>query len=196
MRQRILRAVGILLGALVLWIALLFAAGAVVDSRVPIDLPPLSNVNVVNDRYVSAKGTWVIDGERQAAPLQTTEIICEREFMRCTSATAQVDGRSLHVNLDTYEIAGWEKTRIVFVDTAPTCADYIFTIDFSTKAVSGLRKKKPNGPSVPADCNTLDKELRLSLRSGFKVSLSLKDEALPWFGHLAISPFKLLRTAP
>jgi hypothetical protein len=161
MRQRILRAVGILLGALVLWIALLFAAGAVVDSRVPIDLPPLSNVNVVNDRYVSAKGTWVIDGERQAAPLQTTEIICE-----------------------------------VFVDTAPTCADYIFTIDFSTKAVSGLRKKKPNGPSVPADCNTLDKELRLSLRSGFKVSLSLKDEALPWFGHLAISPFKLLRTAP
>lgn len=196
MRQRILRAVWILLGAIVLWIALLFAAGAVVDSRVPIDLSPFSNVNVVDDKYVSASGTWVIEGDSQAYPLQTTEIICERELMRCTSATAQIMGRGLHVNLDTYEVVEWEKTHIVFVDTAPTCATYVFTIDFPTKAVSGLRKKKPSGPSVSAGCNTLDKELRLSLRTGFNVSESLKDEALPWFGHLAFSPFKLFRPAP
>lgn len=184
------------MGVLALWIALLFAAGAVVESRVPVDLSPFSNVIVVDDSYVSAKGTWVIEGDRQAYPLQTTEIICERELMRCTSATAQITGRSLSVNVDTYEVASWEKTRIVFVNTAPTCANYIFTIDFPTKAVSGLRKKKSSGPSVPADCNTLDKELRLSLRTGFDVSQSLKDEALPWFGHLVFSPFILLRSAP
>lgn len=195
MHQRILRAVGLLLGAIVLWIILLFATGAVVDSRVPIDLSPFSNVNVVDDKYVSASGTWVIEGDSQANPLQTTEIICERELMRCTSATAQIMGRGLHVNLDTYEVVEWGKTRIVFVDTAPTCANYVFTIDFPTKAVSGLRKKKPSGPSVPANCNTLDKELRLSLRTGFNVSQSLKDEALPWFGHLAVSPLKLFRRA-
>jgi hypothetical protein len=196
MRQRILRVVGILFGVLILWIAILFAAGAVVESRVPVDLPAFSNVRAVNNSYVSAKGTWVIEGDSQASPLQTTKIICEREFMRCTSATAQVNERSLHVNVDIYEVVSWEKTRIVFVDSAPTCTNYVFTIDLSTKAVSGLRKKKPSGESAPSDCNTLDKELRLSLRAGFKVSQSLKDEALPWFGQLAVSPLKLLRSAP
>jgi hypothetical protein len=90
----------------------------------------------------------------------------------------------------------FSRQRRHFVDSAPICANYIFTIDVSTKAVSGLRKNKPSGQSVPSHCNTLDKELRLSLLAGFNVSQSLKDEALPWFGHLAVSPFKLLRSAP
>jgi hypothetical protein len=193
MRQRILRAVGILLGVLVLWIALMFLAGAVMQSRVPVNLAPFSSVTALSDGYVNATGTWVIEGDSQGFPLQTTELSCEREFKRCTSATAQVMmGTQMHVHLDTYQILNWEKTRVVFVDTAPSCVSYVYTIDLATKAVSGVRTRKPNATAVLGDCGAYDKELRLSLRGGLEVTKKLQDDALPWFGHLAFAPFKLL----
>jgi hypothetical protein len=193
MRQRILRAVAILLGLLVIWIASMFLAGAVMQSRVPVNLAPFSSVTVLSDGYVNATGTWVVEGDSQGFPLQTTELSCERELKRCTSATAQLMlGAQMRVHLDTYEVVNWEKTRIVFVDTAPSCVNYVYTIDLATKAVSSVRTRKPNATGVLGDCATYDKELRLSLRGGLEVTKKLQDEALPWFGHLVFAPFKLL----
>ena len=88
MRHRLIRTAVVLLGLLILWIALVFLAGAVIQSRVPVNLAPFSRVTLVSDGYVNATGTWVIEGDNQGFPLQSTEINCERELKRCTSATA------------------------------------------------------------------------------------------------------------
>ena len=192
MRHRVIRTVIVFLGILILWIALMFLAGAVTQSRVPVNLAPFSSVTPLLDGYVNATGTWVIEGDNQGFPLQSTEIHCERELKRCTSATAQVMmGTQMYAHLDTYEIVSWEKTRVVFVDTSPSCVSYIYTIDLATKSVSGVRKKKPNATGALGDCSTYDKELRLSLRGGLEVTKKLQDEALPWFGHIVFAPFKI-----
>jgi hypothetical protein len=193
MRSRILRYGAIAVGVLVLWIALLFLAGAVMQSRVPVNLPYFSGVTPIMDGYVKATGTWVIDGDQQGFPLQTTEISCERELKRCTSATAEVMlGNQLTVHLDVYDIASWEKSRVVFVDDAPTCVSYVFTLDLASKSVAGVRRKKATEGGTPTDCAAFHKELRLYLRQGTEVTKRLQDDAVPWFGHIVFAPFKLL----
>jgi hypothetical protein len=69
-------------------IATLVLAAVVVQSRVPIRLPPSFSVSTVFDDYVHATGTWVIEREKQAFRLQVTDTQCERQLVRCTEATA------------------------------------------------------------------------------------------------------------
>jgi hypothetical protein len=193
MRARVLRYVAIIIGVFVAWMALLFLAGAVMESRVPVNLPYFSGITPIMDGYVKATGTWVIDGDQQGFPLQTTEISCERDLKRCTSATAQVMlGKQLSVHLDVYDIVSWEKSRIVFVDDSPTCVSYVFTMDLASKSVAGVRRKKPSEDEKQSACTTFDKELRLYLRQGTEVTKRLQDDAVPWFGHIVFAPFKLL----
>lgn len=49
--------------------------------------PNLPNLHVFTDYwesgYLSARGTWIIEGDRQAHPLQTTEIHCYRDRRQC-----------------------------------------------------------------------------------------------------------------
>jgi hypothetical protein len=193
MRARIFRYLAIAIMALLGWVASLFIAGAVIESRVPVTLPASTEVIQLGDGYAKASGTWVIDGDKQGFPLQTTEITCERELKRCTSATAQIMlGKQLAANLDSYEITSWEKGRIVFFDDSPNCVSYVFTIDLASKSVAGVRRPKPSATAAIGDCSVFSKELRLYLRNGSDVAKQLRDEAVPWFGHLVFSPFKLL----
>lgn len=193
MLRKVVRLGVILFGLLVLWVALVLFAGTVAQLRVPVDLSTFS-VSAVGDDYVRANGTWVIEGQKQAFPLQTTEIWCEREMKRCTSATAQVvEGALMFVDLGLYDIISWEKSRIVFVDDSPGCVRYVYTIDPVTKFANGVRKKKTNTDGAIGDCTAIDQELRLSLKSGFLVVNALREEALPWYGKVALAPLKLFR---
>ena len=194
MRHPILRIALLLLGLIVLWISLIFLASATIQSRVPVNLQPFSSVIAISNNYVNATGTWVIDGDIQAIPLQTTDIKSERELKRCTSATAMVMiGTQLHAHLETYEIVNWKKTRVVFIDDSPSCVDYIYTIDMASKSAAAIRKKKLNGTGLPGDCAVYEKELRLTLRGGLEVMKKLQQDATPWFGSIVFAPFKLLQ---
>ena len=62
--------------ALVAWIATLLLSDVVVASRVPVSLRCGANAEQVGD-YVFASGTWVIEGDKQTFPLQTTEMQCD-----------------------------------------------------------------------------------------------------------------------
>ena len=194
MRHTVIRVALFIFSILILWVALIFLASAVIESRVPVNLVPFSSVSQFSNEYVSATGTWVIEGHNQAFPLQTTQIQCERKINRCTSATAQVMiGGQLHAHLDTYEIVNWEKARIVFLDDSPTCVSYIYTIDAASKSVGGVRRKKQDATGVLDDCAKFDRELRLSLRGGLEVTRKLQEEANPWFGQIVFAPFKLFQ---
>ena len=182
----------VVIGALILWIGVVFLTSAVVKFRVPVQLSPGSSVINNGGFYVMANGTWVIEGDKQAFPLQTTQIRCEKEPLRCISGTAMVmSGDQLTVDVTVHEVASWNKSHIVFVDDAPECVKYIYTIDLATKSTNAVRQRRPD--SANPNCSSYDKELRLSLRSGFREVQVLEREAVPWFGRLAMSPFELFR---
>ena len=181
------------IGLLVTWIIVVLVASAVVKSRVPVSLATSAFVYNGGGSLATASGTWVIEGEKQAFPLQTTKITCEKALNRCTSSTAMVMfGDQLTVDVDFYDVISWEKSRIVFVDDAPVCVQYVYTIDLVTKVANGVRQKRKT-PTIEAyDCSTYTNELHLSLKSGFHEFMALEKEAMPWFGLLAVAPLKLL----
>src|SRR5664279_1133318 len=120
MARRILKWIGVALGALALWILVIIAAQAVVNDRVPVMLSPTKLVYGIQDSYVVAQGTWVLENDEQAFPLQTTQIRCEKELKRCTSATAMVMlGKQMSVDVTFHDIVAWSNSRVVFTDDTP-----------------------------------------------------------------------------
>jgi hypothetical protein len=189
----ILRGVKIVTLIFCIWIAILFVSYAVIKSRVPVSLSPSLSVDELQG-YAVAEGTWVIEGDKQAFPLQTTKIECFKDRAICTSATAEVSiGDQLHVNIDQYIVSDWSPTRIVFTDEAPTCVWYVFTMDLLTKSVSGIRQKNKNPTGGNESCQGFNSTLRLSLKDGFSVWHQAEKDATPWFGVIAEAPFKLLQ---
>ena len=133
-----------------------------------------------------------IEDEKQAFPLQTTQIRCEKQLRRCTSATAQVmSGNQMTLDVGFYGIVEWGKSRIVFIDDSPVCVRYIYTIDLLTKSANAVRQKRDRPSTGNASCEGLEKQLRLTLRRGFEVWSALEQDALPWFGRLALAPLKV-----
>jgi hypothetical protein len=190
-RRRTLKWGIVTLMVVVFWVGTVLAAIVVAKSRVPVNLPVWDSVSALGDSHAVAKGTWVIESQQQAFPLQTTDIQCEKELRRCTMATATVmSGDQLNLNVDFYEVISWDKSRIVFVNETPLCVRYIYTIDLATKATNAIRSKRA---SKGADCAAIDQELRLSLKNGFHEGLKLQEEAMPWFGKLALAPLRLFQ---
>jgi hypothetical protein len=142
--------------------------------------------------YAFAIGTWVIEGEsRQAFPLQTTAIQCDKQLKKCSAATARVGfGNQLHVDLSSHDVLEWSASQIVFADNSPGCVSYIYTIDLLTESVNAVRRKRAQSGSLEV-CDGLEQELRVSLKDGFSVASTLQAEAMPWFGAVVLSPLKL-----
>lgn len=192
MTREVVKWVGIVFGMFVLWVVIVMIASAVVQDRVPVSLSPSKLVYGMQDSYAVASGTWVLENDEQAFPLQTTQIRCEKELKRCTAGTAMVMlGRQLTVDVTFYDIIAWDKSRVVFTDDSPRCVSYVYTIDLVTKVANGVRSKKKGATS--AECAAYDKELRLNLQDGFHEAYALQQKAMPWFGELALAPLKLFR---
>ena len=144
------------------------------NSKYPVDLPSYS-FNVWEwDSSVDVSGTWKIENDDDAHPLQTTKISCEKREKICRSHTALLSTLSsglfsrpfLYILNDTYDIIKWDDTEIIFVDDSPSCVSYVHSINRLTKQVTGLRTKK-----VPAQddlCKTIfEKEIKIKLVDGF-----------------------------
>lgn len=189
MNRPILRWVAVLVIALIAWVALIALSLTIVQLRVPINLP--SSQIFANAQSLRVTGTWVIEGEKQAFPLQTTEIFCIRGEKQCTAASSQImSGDQMIVDLSFYEVASWEKGRVVLIDSSPGCVEYVYTIDSASKVAYGVRRKKTNTTDALGVCSHLNGELRLTLKSGLEVTRKLNEEAMPWYGHLVLAPLK------
>jgi hypothetical protein len=92
MLMKIGRVIAWLLIGITTSIAIVWAAGAYVAVQVPVK--PSGGGTVYTDAwdrgYVSADGTWVIENERSASPIQVTDIACYREDNQCQLATAEL----------------------------------------------------------------------------------------------------------
>src|SRR5262245_39041304 len=58
--------------------------------------------------FVHADGTWAIDREKHAFPLNMSEIRCIKQDRQCYAASARISGNYLTADLDFYNITKWD----------------------------------------------------------------------------------------
>ena len=165
-------------GAVVILFTVIFIASIVV----PVKLPGIHVYTGSWNAFVSATGTWVIENDKSAHPMQTTEIFCYRAEMQCRSSQAEVtDSEHLFLSTYKYDILKWDNNIIKYVNTEAMCVDYSYTIERESKRVFGTRKTKTatDGCSIASPG-----PLNLILMDGFKVSNELSQEAVQ-----KVSPF-------
>ena len=174
------------IGRSILWILvglvgsvgiLIAAMGLYVKSQVPVSLRSGGTVYVGmwDEGYVAASGTWKIENQKQAFPLQYTEMKCRRSENFCTSATAEIGFYdTLTVDTNYYGIAKWTADTIIITSSA-SCVDYTYTISRSSQRVIGTRN--PKATTNEACPSGVGKEvLQLSLADGAKVQSELEQE--------------------
>ena len=158
-----------------------------------VDLPRLAiDIDAWDDGYVSAEGTWALQGEEQAWPEQTSKITCLRNHGICLETTAIVESslfgtgeRSLSVDLIIYEIERWDNVELV---TKPYrgayCVQQVRRISRIQKSVTGIRS------TVSTDdlCQGMA-EKYLVLVDGFELSQELQKKRIKtWLSLTQISP--------
>jgi hypothetical protein len=50
----------------------------------------------------------------------------------------------LNVTISFYDIIDWGPSQVVFIDEAPSCVRYTYTISWLAQSVNALRQKKQN----------------------------------------------------
>jgi hypothetical protein len=141
----------------------------------PPSLPPLSVITNSWDKgYVRATGTWIIVGERQAFPIQTSEITCWKPDGTCRETTAQLsDGNFLSIHSTLHDIERWDRHEIVTKpQESALCARYTLRITRQAETVTGLRLRTLN----EGMCKGTTPELHLKLVSGVDVWLKVNNE--------------------
>jgi hypothetical protein len=177
---RILKLIGwaalVLLAGLAGSIGIVAITNSAIDDATKVRLPtgPIVYTDAWDRGFVSAEGTFVIENDRQAFPLQITKMHCYRDEKACTVAMAEVGFYdTLYLELSTHAVSLWNSTTI-HVRTDTSCVEYVYTIDRANKRVLGTRSKKQGVTS----CDLIDsKPLTLTLANGFDVWHKLNKEA-------------------
>jgi hypothetical protein len=147
----------------------------VVSHNVPVI--PLGFGRVITDSwnqgFVAADGTWTIDGEKHAFPLNTSEIRCFKENSVCYGAQAQLSDNYLAAYLEFYKITKWDDSTLEFVEDA-SCVSYVYVINRSVEKLTGRRVAKTTDDPT---CQLTERsDLRLSFVSGSEVVDKLRSE--------------------
>jgi len=133
--------------------------------------------------YVSAEGSWILDGEEIAFPINLSKVICKQETKTCLVISADVwtppfdegdDASQLSLDEEYYEIISWGKTEVVSQNEG-RCRKTIMTINTNSKEVIQVTH---NNETEMCDMGTADlfkvpklKKPRIArLVPGFKVS--------------------------
>lgn len=99
--------------------------------------------------YVLARGTWVMDNDDIASPLNEVRIGCYRDMGECFVATAELMPMStstrplLVADLARFPITRWDRDIIIFSE-ANDCVVYSVTINRVTESVTARREPDPN----------------------------------------------------
>src|SRR5215469_5395399 len=138
-QSKALRISGVICQALLAVVIVGILFQAYVQQQVPVG--PIG-VTVVTEYwakgYVGLRGTWVIEREKQAFPLQVSKIGCRLAEKQCVESRAEISGTTLMVDQDTHEIMSWDEHTLIFGNN-DACVNYVFTVSRDTKQVSGLR---------------------------------------------------------
>jgi peptidoglycan hydrolase-like protein with peptidoglycan-binding domain len=134
--------------------------------QLPVQLPPSVFLDETWDASVSATGTWTIVDGRQAWPLQTTYIECNRKGKSCVESTAVVEeGNQLVLTMDHEDVERWDDQEIVTKPKDRHCVTETLRLSRSQKTVTRVRT-----PIISEPCRRSDEQnVTLRLESGVKV---------------------------
>jgi hypothetical protein len=174
-----LRIVALLFLLLLGWIAIAALHLFAIWYKVPV--MPLGDGRVLtgswDQGFVSARGTWTIDGEKHAFPLNMSEINCVKARSVCNAAEARVSDDWLEATQEEYNITKWDQSKLEFISDA-TCVSYVYVIDRSTEKLTGRRIAKATSDPVCRPV-VLSPELRFSFVNGLDVVSKLRSEHEP-----------------
>jgi peptidoglycan hydrolase-like protein with peptidoglycan-binding domain len=140
--------------------------------QLPVQLPPSVFLDETWDASVSATGTWTIVDGRQAWPLQTTHIECNRKWKSCLESTAMVqEGNQLVLTVDHEDMERWDDQEIVTKPKDRHCVTETLQLSRSKKSVMRVRT-----PIISEPCRrSAGQNATLRLESGVKVWTELED---------------------
>ena len=115
--------------------------------------------------YVKAEGTWIIEQDEMARPIQTTVIECDNVAKECSEATAELDDESLRVDTNRHKIERWDAHEIVTAPLGFLCVRYTMRILREQQSVKASRIKT----KIEGECKYVTSELRLRLDDGMKI---------------------------
>jgi hypothetical protein len=131
-------------------------------------IPYLPRFSVITDFWgdgaVIAKGTWIIEQDEQAYPIQTTEITCDKPTKECIEVTAELGNDTLGLFTTRHQIERWDEHEIVSSPKQFGCVRYTMRLLRASKAVTASRTRT----STEGMCKNLTSELRLRLDDGLK----------------------------
>jgi hypothetical protein len=155
--------------------------------------------HIVGSGYIHASGTWVIQGDQIADPINSSEIGCWKEWGNCISADASVPPPSrgdvtgpsyLKVNTSYWEITSWSETRVV-AEQKSLCRRNVLTID--EKAQQAFQVQTDLNEKGCTDLIGALPVPRLStLEDGWKVGLAHYKEARALLKTVSKFPFDQL----
>lgn len=169
-------------GLLLLMLAGLVAIGAVaiayISTKVPVGLLGLSFVGTSSwdSGFVFARGTWAMEGTEHGFPLNVSELQCRRDAGLCYEAQGRISNGLLTTALEVFEIRKWDAGSLEYV-TDTDCVTYVYIINRATEKLTGRRLKRDN---TGEECSgVLEREIQLSLVSGFDVVMDLQQRYFP-----------------
>lgn len=178
-RTKTIRILGVIALMLATSLAAISVSEMYVRSQVPVSLYGHSIfVDLWDDGYVALEGTWVMENEKHAYPLNTSTIVCRVRTKECTDSSAKIHAGStplLKATEDVHEITSWNKDTLIY-QTSALCVDYVYTVSRATKQVSGIRKAKSGAnPS----CSDQRPEIKLRLTNGWDTYWQMEKDARP-----------------
>jgi hypothetical protein len=172
------RAVALLFLLLVGWIVIGVLHFVIINYKVPVQ--PLGDGRITTRMwdmgYVSANGTWTIDGQKHAFPINMSKIICSKQDSYCYSGEARITDNYLGAYLEFYKITKWDDATLEFISDAD-CVSYVYVINRSTKKLIGRQVKKTATDN--SLCEIASPDLKLSFVSGWDVDQKLRSEYAP-----------------
>jgi peptidoglycan hydrolase-like protein with peptidoglycan-binding domain len=117
----------------------------VLDDR-PIALATKSFYQDEWDRFVSAKGTWVMENDKIAYPYNVSEISCYRELRYCFEATADMIATAQMTSHGfLWPVAQWDDVEVISkADDSGVCSRTTLHLNRATKSVTKLTTPKIN----------------------------------------------------
>lgn len=113
---------------------------------VKVYLPPSLYAGRVGSDFVHAEGSWIIESDQVAFPLNHSTISCRRERKECELINVQViapgqlafdEDYQVNVDSDFYAITNWDANVVTASKSAP-CRSITLTINVSSKQITEL----------------------------------------------------------
>ncbi len=134
-----------------------------------------------NGNYAGFGGTWIIDGEQHAYPVNYTDYKCYRSANRCYLAEAslsELDSSShLLVRTETMKVIKWDQSEILLEDEA-TCRVSTISVNLVSKDVVMITRNKGDACSDQEILPKLPAPRIARLVNGFDVISKAHKEAL------------------